>query len=902
LKKQQIYWRKQFAGDVPVLALPTDFPRPEIQSFNGNRVPFEIDSNTVRELKTLAVQEGVTLFMVLLAAVNVLLGKITRQTDIVVGTVVAGRKNPDLEPIIGMFANTLPLRNHIKPGKTCKDFLKKIGENTLNALENQDYPFEELVEQLKLNKDTGRNPLFDVMFLLQNKELFGAAIGNPVSIRSAGLILEPHPYETHIAKFDLTVEAVEVEEKLAFTFEYCTKLFKKPTIQRFTTYFRKIITDIIENRGRKLSDMEIISPGEKQKILFEFNDTTVEYPENKTIQQLFTGQAERIPDHISLVGSMQITYGELNLKSNQLACRLKGKGVTGAGIVPLMVERSLEMLVGILGILKAGAAYLPIEPSYPGERIKYILKDSDARLVLSQKTPAEKLNEEYEVMNLENPGLYTGNGSRPHSGAVPGDQAYVIYTSGSTGNPKGVLLEHGPVVNLLYALKQRYPLTGSDTYLFKTPYVFDVSVTELFGWFLGGGRLKILGTGDEKDPGKIIAAVEKEKVTHINFVPSMFNSLVDRLEQRDTGKLSSLKYIFLAGEALLPELVNKFRALNTGILLENLYGPTEAAVYSSYYPLSAWSGGNVPIGKPMPNVRLYILDMENRFQPIGVSGELCITGNCLGRGYLNNPELTAERFFAFSNRSNRSYRSYSSKKLYKTGDMACWRPDGNIDFLGRNDQQVKIRGYRIEPGEIENRLLKEETVKEAVVMVRCDSSGDKTLCAYVVPRSPGNFKIPLLRTHLKEKLPAYMIPAHFVPLEEMPLTASGKIDKKSLPGVKITAGEAYTAPRDEDEKVLLEIWCEVLFGGEAPHTFIGIDDNFFELGGHSLKATVLAAKIHQKLKVDVSLGDVFKYPTVRGLAHYVRGSARKIFTAIKPAEKKLITRRPLPRNVSIYYS
>ncbi|MCP5108294.1 MAG: amino acid adenylation domain-containing protein, partial [bacterium] len=613
----------------------------------------------------------------------------------------------------------------------------------------------------------------------------------------------------------------------------------------------------------------------KNDILKDFNRTESEYPSEKTVHQLFEEQAAGTPDRTALVGtasSITITYKALNDKAGQLAGALIENGVKAGTIAAVMLPPSIDMVVGILAILKTGAAYLPIDPGYPRDRIDFILKDSNAKIVLppgadSQgKSPLERA--------LEGPRRGTPKGGGVSTLAhSPENLAYIIYTSGSTGKPKGVMVEHRSVVNILFSLSQRYPLSCRDSYLLKTSYIFDVSVSELFGWFLDGGRLIVPGKGDHKDPRKILDIVHREAVTHINFVPSMFNVFVDQLDPGNIRELSSLKYIFLAGEALLPQHVTRFRALSSEILLENLYGPTEGTVYASGYSLSEWAGsGAIPIGKPLSNVQLYVLDKDDRVLPVGIEGELCIGGTGVARGYLNNPELTAQKF-----------TSHPSS-LYHTGDLVRWLPDGNIEFLGRLDHQVKIRGFRVELGEIENRLLEHDAVKEAAVLARADERGDKYLCAYVV----AGRDIKELREFLSLTLPGYMIPAHIVNLDKMPLTVSGKIDRRLLPEPEIETASAYTAPRDQTEKKLVEIWSRVL-GRDASHesqlrAIIGIDDHFLERGGHSLKAAGIVLEIHRAFNVRLSLEELFKIPSIRPLAAHINEAAEDKYLPVEKAE------------------
>ncbi|MDQ1354923.1 MAG: hypothetical protein QG657_5232, partial [Acidobacteriota bacterium] len=887
------FWKKEFEGEIPILELPADYSRPYVQDFEGNRIHFEINRDAFNALKILALETGATLYIVLLALYSIFLSKLSSQEDIVIGSPVAGRRHADLEKIIGMFVNTLALRNYPVGEKMFRDFLGEVKERTLKAFENQEYQYEDLVEKVTVTRDVSRNPLFDTMFALQNT--------GSREIELPGLKLIPYEKENKTSKFDLTLTGVEVEAKLMFTFEYSTKLFREETINRFITYFKNIVSGLIENKERRISDFEIITAEEKRQILFDFNDTGADYPKDKTIHQLFVEQALKTPDRVAIIshgrirtkgeeekrrreeekneedpfgrintfGGVHISYRELNEQSGRLAGMLIEKGVLADNIVAIMMERCVEMVIGILGILKSGGAYLPIDPDYPQERIDYMLKDSGAQLTVTN-----------DVFSSSFPTSYLPNFLTSH----PFSLAYVIYTSGSTGKPKGVMVEHSPVVNLLFAMQHEYPLEVSDTYLLKTSYVIDVSVTELFGWYMGGSRAAVLEKEGHKDPRVIVNSIERNRVTHINFVPSMFNAFIEQLTGENKRRISSLKYIFLAGEALLPELVEKFGNSNTGITLENIYGPTESTVYASKYSLSAWNGiGSIPIGKPLPNIELYILNKDNYLHPVGVGGELCISGFGLARGYLNRPELTCEKFIKY--RTNRTNRTYIN---YKTGDLARWLPDGNIEFMGRIDHQVKIRGFRIELGEIESRLMKYPGIKESVVLMQEEGRGDKYLCAYIVPNR--ELVISELREFLSMELPEYMIPSYFVQLEKIPLTPNGKVDRRALPKPGLKASESYTAPRDEIETKLVDIWSDVL-GGDALHasqlqTSIGIDDNFFHLGGHSLKTTILASRIEKTFNVKIPLSEIFKNPRIRKLSGYIKDAVQWEYTRIESVEKK----------------
>ncbi|MDQ1355258.1 MAG: hypothetical protein QG657_5568 [Acidobacteriota bacterium] len=889
LHRQMLYWLKEFEGEIPLLETPLDYPRPLSQSFEGKSIDFEISTEETRSLNEMALQGGATLFMVLVAAVNILLSKLSGQEEIIIGTPIAGRRHPDLEKIIGMFINTLVLKNYPIGDRTFNEFLEEVKERVLLVFENQEFPFEGLVDKLSLKRDVGHNPLFDVMFAMQNMNTVSTDPGDGTPSETGPSVQPAFPkeYENIIqaAKFDLTFTAVERGQKTFFSIQYCTKLFKKVTIERFIIYFKKIVSIAIKEPGIKITDIEIISEEEKKRILFDFNDTAAEYLQDKTIDELFEEQVEKSPDRIAVIGStietlratsIQITYRQLNNQSNRLALQLQEKGIPPDSIVGIMVERSVEMIIGILGILKSGGVYLPIDPDLPEERIDYMLKDSGAKLLVNEK--------------------FFG-GSVP-AGAVfqknsPGDNklAYLIYTSGSTGRPKGVAVEHSSAINILTAMHREYPLKVMNTYLLKTSYMFDVSVTELFGWFMEGGKLAILEKGGEKDPTVILNSVERQFVTHINFVPAMFKVFVDELEvsPRNIRKLSGLKYIFLAGEILLPGLVNKFKQLNNAIALENIYGPTEATVYSSRYSLASGEfQGNIPIGKPMQNVVLFILGSDGNMKPIGVPGELYIGGAGLARGYLNHPELTAEKFEQDlwdyqddqDEKKKENYQKFfrgsrgailqksppSRRRLYKTGDLARWVNDGNIEFLGRIDHQVKIRGFRIELGEIENRLRGYADIREAIVISKEeDEHRDNYLHAFIVSES--EISVSELREYLSKYLPDYMVPSYFSKIEKMPITPSGKIDRKSFHSFNafLQPGAEFAEPADEIEEKIADIWKAILKLDK-----VGIYDNFFALGGNSLQIVALNNRLKKIFQKDIPVVKMFTYPTIHSLTNYLK--------------------------------
>ncbi|GKX65197.1 non-ribosomal peptide synthase/polyketide synthase [Inconstantimicrobium mannanitabidum] len=867
MKQQEEYWISRFSDEIPVLNMPTDYERPAMQSFEGNSVSFELNEEVTLKLRKLIKETGTTMHMALLSAFNILLSKYSGQEDIVIGTPIAGRLHADLQNIMGMFVNTLALRNKPEGDKKYIDFLKEVKENSLKAYENQSYQLEALVEKLGIRRDTSRNTLFDVMF-----NMVDTVTG--VDIKLDDIVLKSYNNENKVAKFDLTLNALENDEKLSFTIDYCSKLFNNETIERLSCHYIRILDSIAKNAEIKLKDINLLSETERNQILYEFNDTKVDYPKDKTIHELFEAQVEKTPDNIAVVfEDKKLTYRELNEKSNSLARVLRYKGIESDSIVGIMVERSLEMIVGIMGILKAGGAYLPIDPNYPKERIEYMLKDSASTVLLSTANLIDNIQFDGEVINLFNEELFKGNVSNPNKINTSSNLAYVIYTSGTTGNPKGTMVEHRCVVNTLISLSRRYPLEDRDFFLLKTTYTFDVSVTELFGWFIGGGAsLVIIKPNEHMDLTSIINCVHKFNVTRINFVPSML-SIFNEIPEKNLYKVRSLKYLFVAGEEIKSNIVcrfyNKFKTIN----LENLYGPTETTIYSSMYSIAKnFKSSSIPIGKSLSNTKMYIMNNKNNLLPIGVPGELCISGDGVARGYVNRADLTEEKFV--------DNPFELGTKMYKTGDLARWLPDGNIEFLGRIDNQVKIRGFRIELGEIENRLLQHENIKEAAVLVKESKDNEKYICAYVV--SEKNLQDLNLKNYLKESLPEYMVPTYFVQIENIPLTTNGKLDRRSLPepnlGVSLTE---YEAPRNEVEETLVRIWSELL-GIKK----VGINDNFFDLGGHSLKATMLMSKIHKELNREVPLKELFKSPTIKELGRYIESVEENPYSKIEKVEEK----------------
>ncbi|MCP5049258.1 MAG: amino acid adenylation domain-containing protein, partial [bacterium] len=881
LKNQEAYWARQFETDPPVLNIPTDYPRPLMQSFEGDSLSVELDREILEGLTTLAQNQRATLFMVLLAAFNVLFSKLSGQEDIILGTPAAGRDHSDFQGIIGIFVNTLVMRNFPIADATFTGFLRDVGERTLEVFENQDFQFEDLVELASVNvkRDTARNPLFDVMFTLQNMEA--------ADVEIPGLKLKPCPKESNGSKFDISIDAVGHEEGLSLTVEYCTMLFKRETIQRYMNYFNAVIAAILDNPDRALGDIQMIAPAEREQLLYEFNDTAREYPLEKTIHQLFGEQAARTPEGPALTGweedgtETTLTYGELNRRSRQFAHHLQEKGVGPGTIAALMIHRSPGMIIAILGILQTGAAYLPIDTTLPVERIKYMLADSHCSFCISGEGELGLggINDQLSIINYQ---LLMKNSAASALFAVksehtlpPTNPIYIIYTSGSTGKPKGVMIRHREVHNFIIGITDIIDFPVGKSILALTTISFDIFVLETLLPLCRGLRVVMATVEQQRDSVQLSGVIEGQGIDMLQATPSRMQLLVQDSASARLSCLERLTTIMIGGEAFPLKLLKDLQAA-TSARIYNMYGPTETTVWSAVEELTR--AETVTIGRPIANTQLYILDKRFNVQPVGVAGDLWIGGDGLAAGYVNKSELTKEKFEVRS----------SNFELYSTGDLARWLPGGTIEFIGRIDNQVKIRGFRIELGEIESQLLNHSEIDGVVVRVM-----DGNLTAYIVSRRP--FPVSDLREYISRHLPDYMIPSYFVPLDEIPLTPSGKVDGKSLPLPEFEASASYVAPSGPEEERAAAIWSEVLHIDKGA---IGSDDNFFELGGHSLRATIVISKIHMEMSVDISLGEMFKTPTVRGLARHIKSAVREEYVpvpaapeseyyALSPAQKRL---------------
>lgn len=838
IQRQEEFWLSQFADGVPVLDLP--FSRNgQRANYEGRCVSLAIPPELAVLFRLLCLRYNVTPYILMVAVYGVLLAKYTGQDDLVIGTPVAGRTHAEFEGIVGMFVNTLALRYKPAGNKKFSDYLDEVADHTFMALENQDYPFEMLVEKINPERINGRNPLFDVCFSLENRQ---SASERPLQ----GLGFEPHAFENRIAKFDLSLFAYMTDDEIIMEFEYRRSCFREDEVHRMLRHFSRILESVCADPDLPICRLEMLTEEERQQILVEFNTSRQEYPQEHTIHRLFELQAERSPDRIAVqYGEVRLTYRELNKQANQLARVLIDKGVGRNEIVCVLAHTSPDTIVAILAILKAGAAYLAIDPEYPSDRIAYMLEDSKARIcLLSQERDDDIPVSGILFLPVMASGSLSADNLLPR--ARPDDLMYVIYTSGSTGTPKGVLLEHRNLARIVMDAGELV-VNPEDRVLQTCSLAFDVSVYEIWGTLVKGATLCLLRKEELLDTEALRRRMNQYGITVSWFTAPLLHQLVDM----DVTVFTGLRCIITGGESLSPRHIRLLLDSQPGLTLLNGYGPSESTIYTSFQKVTEVDGDNISIGKPVPNTRVYILDKEDMLQPVGLPGELCIGGDGLARGYLGQPELTAEKF-------GRDPFTPGGR-MYRSGDRVRWLPGGMLEYLGRFDHQVKIRGYRVELGEIVVQMTKQEGVREAVVTVQKDASGAKSLCAYVV----GSLPVELLRKQLAKTLPEYMMPSYLIPVESLPLNTNGKVDRKALPAPETALSRNSAdvlATLSPLEQLLQVIWSGLL--GAAK---VGLDDNFFAVGGHSLLAASLVWEINTRLNVKASLADIFNYPTIREL-------------------------------------
>jgi amino acid adenylation domain-containing protein len=859
------YWEKQLSGELPVLEFPVQRQPRTVQSYHGATVTFALGAELTERVKSLSQQHAVTTYVILLAALQVLLYRYTGQKRILVGSPTAGRQSAKLRNVVGYFVNPIVLSADFSGAPTFEAFLAEVGQTVLRAFDHQEYPFALLVEQLQLERDPDRSPVFQAMFVLQKalmsdeESLVSFALGEDgVKINLGNLELTSLALQAPDVQFDLKLAVAEKDGNIKASLEYNTDLFNQETAGRLARHYQILLESITTQPDLPVLSLNLLSESEKKQLIEEWNDTYADYSREVCLHQLIENQVERTPDAIAIVYEEQsLTYGELNSRANQLAHQLRKLGVGPEEVVAVLMERSLEMVISLLAILKAGGAYLPLDPTYPAERLAFIVENADARVVLSQRRCEQiLLGKEAQVLFVDEAAKAIAGTELPNidSGVTAENVAYVIYTSGSSGEPKGVMNTHGGICNRLLWMQETYGLTTSDSVLQKTPFTFDVSVWEFFWPLIAGARLVVARPEGHRDPAYLVDLIKAGEITTMHFVPSMLQSF---LATPGVENCTSLRRVFSSGEALTRSIEQEFFK-RLGCELHNLYGPTEAAVDVSFWECERFGEREqVPIGKPIANTQLYVLNNELGPVPVGVHGEIYIGGAGLARGYLQNASSTAEKFIPdpFSMRAG--------ARLYRAGDEARHLPDGNIEYRGRLDQQVKLRGYRIELGEIESVLQRHEAVAQCVVNVWETQSGDKRLVGYVVWEVAQGITVEDLRRYLSERLPEYMVPGQWVVMDQLPLTSNGKVNRKALPAPQQSdlLSNEYAAPRTATEEILAAIWSELL---EVEQ--VGIHDNFFSLGGHSLLVTQVISRIRAAFSVDVPIQRFFYSPNIADLA------------------------------------
>jgi amino acid adenylation domain-containing protein len=877
LKKQEEYWLNVFEGEPPILSLPYDFPRPALQRFEGDSFNFRFDEELTRSIRALSGTSGATQYMLLLGIFYVLIHKLSGQEDILVGTPVGGRSHGDLENLLGMFVNTLVLRQFPSGEKTFEEFLEELKRDSIQSFDNQDYPFEELVGHVVKERDFSRNPVFDVMFSFIPNLTISVEVEQD---DQAEMSLENYGFTKTSTQFDLTLGSFERNRNLDFTVEYCTALFKVESIRRFMDYFKTAALAVTQNPRIPISDIDILSLEEKEQLLDDFNDTAADYPREKTLHQLFEEQARQTPgDSAVFVGENKSdrtyrTYEQLAADARNLAVHLRGKGAGPGKIIGIMVDRHVHMLVGLLAILKTGAAYLPMDPGYPEARVNYILEKSGAALLLTRQNLLEdgcSVSFEGDILDISDESLYESMPAGPAADVRPPDPAYVIYTSGSTGNPKGVMVSHRNAVNFIAGMREVIDFKPGRTILALTTVSFDIFFLETLLPLTLGMTVALADEEQQRDPVLLADFLMENRVDMVQMTPSRLQLMLEM--EPDLKSLAGVHTLMIGGEAFPAQLHRSLKETFKGHIY-NMYGPTETTIWSAVKDLTHAPPGEVTIGRPIANTQIYIVNKSFHLQPLGVAGELLIGGDGVASGYLNNDKLTAEKFINKSFAGSRDGFSKEPLVVYRTGDLARWLPDGDIQFLGRMDQQVKIRGFRVELDEIEEQLLAYAPVKEAVVIARGSDGGEKRLCAYLVPSEPGRFKegidIGALKEMLSQRLPHYMIPEYFVPLEKLPLTPNGKIDRKALPepgvsGIKQAA--VYVAPQSGQEQQIAEIWQEILNVEQ-----VGVNDNFFDIGGNSLNVIQLGWKLGRTFGKEIPVAVMFRNLSIGFLVDYLDGN------------------------------
>lgn len=864
IKNQIAYWLKQLKDAPPVIELPLDRPRTGSPDTAGKVKLFSIPARVTTEVTALARHKHATVFMVLVAAFKTLLYRMTGQDDIVIATVVANRTRIELENMVGCFLNNLVLRDKLQSEASFEDIVERIRDTTLDAYSNQDVPFELVVEQLNLPRSLSHNAVFQVMVAFQNfvTDQFAELNVGGAATEDGGIVTSPA-----IAKFDLSLSMWEAGGTIGGGIEYRSDLFDDATIDRLIHHYRVLLDDATARPSTRLRDLKLLDERDYQTIVQDWNSWELDYPRDKLIHQAIEEQVAKTPDAPAILfGDGHLTYGELNRRANRLAHRLIALGCKPERIVGLMVEQSLDMIVGILAVLKAGGAYLAIDPRIPGERLSYIVRDADPLVVLTHASSVDALTAAGATplvidtaADLDTPAEESNPGVTQGSRSL----AYVLYTSGSTGRPKGVMIEHRSVIHHLWGMALQYEFGPADCFFQTHSYTFDVSVWEFFMPLVSGGRVAMIKPDSHSDAAYLIDTMVKAGVTYVCLLPPMLQLVLDEPNAEDLNK--SVRWVICGGEPLSAELVTRFFD-KMDARLDNAYGPTEATIHNTYYHCQRGPQPPViPIGRAMPGAKVYILDSNLNPMPIGAPGEICIGGDAVGRGYLKAPELTAEKFV------QDPFADDIGARMYKTGDIGRFLPDGNVEFQGRRDMQIKLRGFRIELGEISHTIKQHPAVSDAVTIVREDRPGDRRIVSYVVADGIADLA-PVLVDYLGPRLPDHMIPSAFVRMERLPLKDSNKVNVAALPAPSATSSRSgFVAPRTPDEARLAEIWKDLLGIQQA-----GARDNFFELGGHSLLVTRLIARIRAEIGVVLSIRQVFRTPVLDELAAAIQAARQAV--------------------------
>ena len=853
------YWKRQLSGAPATLELPADYPRPARLSARGAVEKFTLPEWLSEKVKQLSVQQGATLFMTLLTAFKLLLSRYSNQRDIVVGCATAGRNRAELEGLIGVFVNTLAMRTEFSDDPTFIELLKRVKEVCLGAFAHQELPFDRIVSELQPERSSNHSPIFQVMFALHSTH-------QQLDQQRAnwnGLDVSGFSGKAETSMFDMSFRVIETPQTLAGTIEYSTDLFDAETIKRMARHFRVLLASIVSRPENRISSLPILSEDEASELLHDWNDIRRVRPHELCIHDLFEQQAEKTPDAIALTSEDDdLNYRELNSRANQLAHYLKTLGVGPETLVGICVERSIEMVVGILGILKAGGAYLPLDPEYPQDRLNFMLADAAVPVLLTQERLLESLpphSAHVVCLDADWPQISQESASNLTSTVIAENLAYVIYTSGSTGRPKGVMVTHGNVVRLFSATAEWFNFGAGDVWTLFHSYAFDFSVWEIWGALLYGGRLVVVPYLVSRSPHAFYDLLRERNVTVLNQTPSAFRQLIQAEQGIEDARSLALRLVIFGGEALEPQSLKAWfqRHGDQRPQLVNMYGITETTVHVTYRPILETDNPRSMIGVRIPDLQVFVLDQQLQCVPVGIAGEIYVGGDGLARGYLQRPGLTAQRFIP------NPFSADPGVRLYRTGDLARFRADGDLEYIGRADHQVKVRGFRIELGEIEAALARHPYIKDAAVIAREDSPGDKRLVAYVIPTA-SDPDIGAVRSFLGTCLPDYMVPAAFVTLDSFPLDPSGKLDRKALPApdnTRATLSTDFVAPRTSLEQDIADIWTALL-GVKR----IGIHDNFFELGGHSLLLTQLATRLRDTFGVEVPMRILFDVPTVEGIS------------------------------------